>query len=132
LNSSALTADPPAGRVISVSVEEMASTIGITKKHAYRLLDKGVIESRYLGRRRLVSWESLNAYMKTRHAFEESLANGAVLTVEEMAAAIGVSTKQAYRLLNWGVIESGYRGRQRLVSLDSLNTYMKSLPTERE
>jgi hypothetical protein len=29
-----------------------------------------------------------------------------VLTVEEMAAA-GVSTRR--RLLNWGVIESGYR-----------------------
>lgn len=64
MNSTA-TNDPPAGRVISVSVDEMAAAIGISRKHAYRLLDAGVIDSRYLGRRRLVSWASLNQYMES-------------------------------------------------------------------
>lgn len=62
---STTTADPPAGRVISVSVEQMAEAIGISRKHAYRLLNSGAIESRYLGRRRLVSWTSLNDYMES-------------------------------------------------------------------
>lgn len=62
---STATDDPPAGRVISISVDEMAAAIGISRKHAYRLLDSGAIQSRYLGRRRLVSWASLNDYMES-------------------------------------------------------------------
>lgn len=57
--------DPgPQGPVVEfASVKEMARALGCSTKYAYTLLDSGAVESRYLGRRRLVSWDSLNAFL---------------------------------------------------------------------
>jgi hypothetical protein len=46
-----------------ISVAEMRSMLGISKNYAYTILDQGLIESRYIGRRRLVVLESLRAYV---------------------------------------------------------------------
>lgn len=50
--------------IAHVSVREMAELCSISVKKAYRLLDSGVIDSRYLGARRLVRVDSLNAYLE--------------------------------------------------------------------
>jgi hypothetical protein len=47
---------------IFVSVKESAQVLGITEWSVYDLLNKELIECRYHGRRRLVSYESLKAY----------------------------------------------------------------------
>lgn len=47
---------------IFVSVKEAARALSISPWSCYQLLDKGVIDSRYQGRRRLVVVESLRAY----------------------------------------------------------------------
>lgn len=48
--------------VIFVSVKQAAHMLGISPWTCYQLLDDGEIESRYQGRRRLVSVESVRAY----------------------------------------------------------------------
>ena len=45
-----------------VSVEEAANFLALKKWAMYQLLDKGEVESRYKGRRRLVVTESLRKY----------------------------------------------------------------------
>lgn len=47
---------------IFVSVKEAARALSLTTWSVYRLLDEGAIDSRYHGRRRLVSVASLNEY----------------------------------------------------------------------
>lgn len=47
---------------ISVSVDEAAKALGISRWSCYQLCDEGKLEARYLGRRRLVSVASLRAY----------------------------------------------------------------------
>lgn len=47
---------------IFVSVKEAANIVGLSPWTMYQLLDAKAIESRYAGRRRLVSVESLKAY----------------------------------------------------------------------
>jgi excisionase family DNA binding protein len=64
-STTARTANAANDPVIELtSVKEMARTLGISTKLAYRLLNQRVIESRYLGRRRLVSRASLNAFIE--------------------------------------------------------------------
>lgn len=50
---------------IFVSVKEAAQILGLTTWTVYQLLDKEVIDSRYQGRRRLVSYESLREYAES-------------------------------------------------------------------
>jgi excisionase family DNA binding protein len=47
---------------IFVSVKEAAKALGISPWSCYQLLDAKAIESKYLGRRRLVSVASLRQY----------------------------------------------------------------------
>jgi len=48
---------------LMVSVAEMARVLSISRQQAYRLLDKKVVESRYLGGRRVVPIDALHAYV---------------------------------------------------------------------
>lgn len=45
------------------SVKSMCIILGISKQSAFRLLDEGRVESRYVGRRRLVSISSLDDFI---------------------------------------------------------------------
>lgn len=47
---------------INVSVKEAARILGVSSWLMYQRLDAQVIESRYEGRKRLVSYASLKAY----------------------------------------------------------------------
>lgn len=47
---------------IFVSVKEAAKALSITPWSVYQKCDAGLIESRYFGKRRLVSVDSLRAY----------------------------------------------------------------------
>lgn len=47
---------------INVSVKEAARILGVSPWLIYQRLDQQVIESRYEGRKRLVSYASLKAY----------------------------------------------------------------------
>lgn len=47
---------------ILISVEEASKALGISRWVCYQLANKGEIETRYQGRRRLVVVESLRAY----------------------------------------------------------------------
>lgn len=48
---------------ISVSVQEAASLVGCSSFSIYSLLNSGAVEGRYLGRKRLVLYASLKAYI---------------------------------------------------------------------
>jgi excisionase family DNA binding protein len=54
---------PPKQEPILISVQEMASMLSISRNQAYTLLDQGVIECRYIGRRRLVLLKSLRTFV---------------------------------------------------------------------
>ena len=54
---------------IFVSVKEAARVLGVSPWTCYQLLDEQKIESRYQGRRRLVSVVSLREYATTLPAF---------------------------------------------------------------
>lgn len=72
---------------------------------------------------------------RTANAVNDPCPKGAVIeltSVTEMARTLGISTKQAYRLLNQRVIESRYLGRRRLVSRASLNAFIEALPESRD
>ncbi|MGH3355137.1 MAG: helix-turn-helix domain-containing protein [Nocardioidaceae bacterium] len=62
---------------IFVSVKEAARILGISPWVCYQLLDKGGIESRYHGRRRLVSYQSLVEYADRLPEHPPAPANGA-------------------------------------------------------
>lgn len=47
---------------IFVSAHDAATLLGLSRAQTYALLDKGVIESRYYGRRRLVVLGSLREF----------------------------------------------------------------------
>lgn len=49
---------------ISVSVKEAAELVGCSAFTMYGLLNSGAIEGRYLGRKRLVLYASLRAYVE--------------------------------------------------------------------
>lgn len=51
------------------------------------------------------------------------------LSVKEAARVLGVSTWTMYQKLDKQVIESRYEGRKRLVDVESLRQYAKSLPS---
>lgn len=55
----------PASRVLLVNVQEMADALGISLRQAYKFLDTGEVECRYIGKRRLVVWESLRDFVRT-------------------------------------------------------------------
>jgi excisionase family DNA binding protein len=46
-----------------ISVKETAIILGLSRNHTYALLDLGVIDSRYIGRRRLVLKSSLDEFV---------------------------------------------------------------------
>ncbi len=48
-----------------ISVKQAAAALNITAWQTYRLLDDQLIDSRYIGRRRLVNVDSLRAYAGT-------------------------------------------------------------------
>lgn len=56
---------------IFVSVKEAARVLGISPWVCYQLLNEQKIESRYQGRRRLVSVVSMREYAKSLPAFPE-------------------------------------------------------------
>lgn len=60
-------ASPPVEQqpdVIFISTKETARLLGLSCNHVYEMLDDGLIESRYIGRRRLVVMSSLRAYIE--------------------------------------------------------------------
>lgn len=62
---------------IFVSVKEAARMLGISTWVCYQLLDRGDIESRYQGRRRLVNYRSLVEYAERLPSHPPAPANGA-------------------------------------------------------
>lgn len=48
---------------VFVSTKETARLLGVSRNHIYELLDRGQIESRYIGRRRMVVNASLQAFI---------------------------------------------------------------------
>ena len=56
---------PPMDRAepVFISTKETARLLGVSLKHIYDLLDEQVIESRYLGHRRLVVLASLRTFI---------------------------------------------------------------------
>lgn len=60
---------------IFVSVEQAAEMLGISKWSVYKLLDEQQIESRYMGRRRLVVVTSMQAYAEALPNFPQSSAS---------------------------------------------------------
>lgn len=57
---------------IFISVKQAAHMLGISPWSCYQLLDSQAIESRYHGRRRLVSVESLRSYAASLPQFPEA------------------------------------------------------------
>ena len=57
---------------IFVSVKQAAQMLNLTTWSVYKLLDEQAIESRYHGRRRLVSVESVRAYAENLPTEPES------------------------------------------------------------
>ena len=57
------TAKRPLPEPLFVSVKEAATLLGISRNYMYGLLDLQLIESRYIGRRRLVVKSSLEEYV---------------------------------------------------------------------
>lgn len=57
--------EPPAAPVapLFVSTLEAARLLGLSRTHVYELLDRGDIESRRIGRRRLVKVSSLHEFV---------------------------------------------------------------------
>lgn len=54
----------PPPEPLLISVKETALILGLSRNHTYALLDLGVIDSRYIGRRRLVVKSSLNEFVE--------------------------------------------------------------------
>jgi hypothetical protein len=54
------------------------------------------------------------------------------VSMQAAAEMLGLSEKRVRELVNKELIEARYEGRKRLVSVQSLNDYYKSLPTERD
>lgn len=50
---------------IFISVKQAAKALNVSDWVAYKLCDSGALESRYIGRRRLVLVESLHAYARS-------------------------------------------------------------------
>lgn len=59
---------------IAVSIADAAKALGISNWNCYQLCDQGVLEARYIGRRRLVSYASLQAYFASRPTVPEKSA----------------------------------------------------------
>lgn len=58
------THEPPAEQdAVFVSTKETARLLGLSRNHVYELLDRGDLESRYIGRRRLVVMSSLRSFI---------------------------------------------------------------------
>lgn len=56
------TATPPTAKLF-YSVKETAGMLGVSRAYAYTLCDAGLLESRYIGRRRLIPAASLLAFI---------------------------------------------------------------------
>jgi len=65
---------PSSGAIspIFVSVKQAAEALNLHLSSVYELLDQGVIDSRYHGRRRLVLVESLHEYARSLPSVPES------------------------------------------------------------
>ena len=62
----------PARDRLLISIKETAHELGdLTEKTVYNLLDRREIESVYLGRRRMVVYESLRAYVDRLPTYPE-------------------------------------------------------------
>jgi excisionase family DNA binding protein len=55
-----------------LSVAEVADRLAVTKAHVYALLDQQAMESRYVGKRRIVRAESFAAYAESLPAFRDA------------------------------------------------------------
>jgi len=61
-----ITSDDPADRSpVLVSTQEAARLLGLSRNQIYVLLNRGDIESRYIGQRRQVLMTSLNEFIAT-------------------------------------------------------------------
>ena len=62
---SATEPDTPVDLVdaVFISTKEVARLLGVSRQHVYDLLDEQAIESRYIGRRRMVVMASLRAFI---------------------------------------------------------------------
>ncbi len=59
-----MTTEAQAAAPITVEVKTAAALSGLSVRLMYELLNKGLIESRYHGRKRLVLYASLRAYLE--------------------------------------------------------------------
>lgn len=53
------------------------------------------------------------------------------VTAKDAAKLLGISPWSVYQLCEQKKVASRYHGRRRLIELESLRDYVKSLPTER-
>lgn len=103
-----------------LTVTEVAAALGISRAHAYELVAQGELPSLRLGRRIVVPRQALerllggDANSCERHD-PTTGDNRLVLTVTEVAAALGISRAHAYELVARGELPSLRLGRRIVV-----------------
>ena len=55
--------ESPVNEPLLISVKQLAQMLNISRSQAYALLDVGAIDSRYIGRRRLVPLSAVKDYV---------------------------------------------------------------------
>lgn len=103
-----------------LTVTEAAATLGISRAHAYQLVAQGELPSLRLGRRIVVSRQKLARLIGHDATGGEGPdlpagENRLVLTVTEVAAALGISRAHAYELVARGELPSLRLGRRIVV-----------------
>jgi excisionase family DNA binding protein len=57
-----MAASPPTPEPLLLSIKDAALALGISSWTVYKLADEGYLESRYIGKRRLIPAESVKEY----------------------------------------------------------------------
>ena len=103
-----------------LTVTEVAAALGISRAHAYELVARGELPSLRLGRRIVVPRRELDLFLGGEP--DSDRRNGPppddkrlVLTVTEVAAALGISRAHAYELVARGELPSLRLGRRIVV-----------------
>ena len=103
-----------------LTVTEVAAALGISRAHAYELVERGELPSLRLGRRIVVPRRELDLLLgggddAGRHGDLTPGDDRLVLTVTEVAAALGISRAHAYELVARGELPSLRLGRRIVV-----------------
>jgi excisionase family DNA binding protein len=109
-----------------LTVTEVAAALGISRAHAYELIARGELASVRLGRRIVVPRQELERIVggdADGCLGADLMPDGLplVLTVTEVAAALGISRAHAYGLVARGELPSLRLGRRIVVPRRELN-----------